>query len=382
VVIAAPPRRAPQTTDLALPGDSRAFQTTAIFPRANGYLKKLYVDIGDHVKDGQLLAEIDTPEIDAQLNQAKAAVEQANAALGKAQNDFDLAKLTLERYEGFAKAGGVTQQQLDEKRNAFTQAKAILEGAKASVAGSQADVQRLTALQSFEKVYAPFAGTITARNYDPGALLSATTGGNGGGKEIFRIDQTDTLRIYVNVPQTYATSVKIGQKADFFVRNYPGRPFTGTVTRSTGAIDPQTRTLRFEVDFANKGDLLYAGMYGQVKFHVTQAQPPLMVPTSALVFNAQGTRVAIANEGRIQYRNVNLGRDFGQEIEVVDGIRADDLIVANPGERLVDGIEVQVTSPEKTRTASTGEAAPKKDDHQQAGSPAAGKKTVSEALAR
>jgi RND family efflux transporter MFP subunit len=350
------PRRGPQTIDLTLPADAHANQATAIYPRANGYIKRLLVDIGARVTDGQLLAEIDTPEVDAQLNQARATLEQGKANVGKAQNDFDLAQKTLERYTGFAKTGGVTQQQLDEKRSAFAQAKAILEAAKATVSGSQAEVQRLEAIQGYEKVTAPFGGTITARNYDLGALLSPT---NTGNRELFRIDQIDVLRVYANVPQNYATTIKVGEKASFFVRNYPGRAFTGTVARTAGAIDPQTRTLRVEVELANADGALFSGMYGQIRFHVTQAQPPLVVPSSALVYNAQGTRVAVAVNGKVQFRKVELGRDLGNEIEVASGLGADELVVSNPGERLIDGIEVNVSMP-KAGTATAEAPAPKK----------------------
>ena len=271
------PKRQAQAATLSLPADVQPFQQTAIYARANGYLKKLLVDIGDRVKEGQLLTVIDTPEVDAQLAAARASAEQANAALDKAKVDLGLAQTTLEHYEGFAKSGGVTQQQLDERRTQFNQAKTALAGAEASVASAKAEVQRLEALQGFEKVTAPFAGVISARNYDVGALLSP--GGAGSVRPLFQIDRVDTLRVFVNVPQGYATLVRPGPEGSAHgVRNYPARRFEGQVTRSAGAIDMATRTLRVEVDVANADGVLFGGMYGQVLFEVTQSNPPFLVP--------------------------------------------------------------------------------------------------------
>jgi len=343
-------KRAPTATDLFLPADARANQTTAIIPRANGYLKTLLVDIGDTVKKDQLLAEIDTPEIDAQLLQAKATVLQSEANRERAQNDFDLAKSTLERYENFAKTGGVTQQQLDEKKSAFTQADAALKAGNATVVAGQAEVKRLEALSSWQKVTAPFAGKITARNFDVGALLSPT---NTGGKELLRVEQVDVLRVYASVPQQYASFVTLGQKAEFLAREHPGKTFPGTVSRTAGAIDPQTRTLRVEIEVKNPSGVLYAGMYGQAKFTVTQKNPPVRVPSSALVYNAKGTRVAVVNDGKVYFRTIQPGRDFGQEIEVASGVETGDWVVSNPGERLMDGLDVRVAGgPDKATSAS------------------------------
>jgi RND family efflux transporter MFP subunit len=310
------PQRQEEGTDLDLPADVRAFQSTSLFPRTSGYLSKLNVDIGDHVKDGQVLAVIDTPEVEAQLAQAKATVEQMQANVGKTKNDFDLSKTTLDRYQNFGKSGGVTQQQVDEKSSAYAQAKATYEAAVASLASANAEVQRLTAVQNFSRIVAPFAGTITARNFDVGALLSST-----GSKELFRMEQTDTLRVFVNVPQTYATAIKTGQPADLLVSNYPGTPFPGKVARSTASLDSNTRTIKFEVDVPNPDGKLFAGMYGQVKFTVKPPTAPLIVPTSALVFNAKGMRVAtVTDDHKIKYLPISVGRDFGTEVEVSTGL--------------------------------------------------------------
>ena len=333
------PKRAPTEGALSLPGDATALQSTALFPRTTGYMKKLLVDIGDKVVAGQLLAEIDSPEIDAQLNQAK-------GALAKDESDFGLARDTLRRYEQFAKSGGVTRQQLDEKQSAFAQAQAALDSAKA-------EVERLSALQGFEKIVAPFPGVIVTRNYDVGALLSPTTAAD---KELFRIDRVDTIRVFVNVPQSYVGDIKGGQPATFSVRNYPGKEFVGSVTRTSGSLDTGTRTLRVQIEFPNLDGSLYAGMYGQVKIPLTKVQP-LTVPTSALQFDAEGLRVATVVEGKVHFKKVTVGRDFGTEIEVLSGIEGSEQVITNPGQRIIEGVGVQIIaapSPSSSPVKSKG----------------------------
>jgi RND family efflux transporter MFP subunit len=351
-VDAAPPKVSSPSSDLRLPADVRAMQQTSIYTRANGYLKRILVDIGDRVQAGDLLAEIDTPDVDAELARAIATVALAKANVAKAQDDFTLSDATLKRYTGLAQTGGVTQQQLDEKHSAFTQAQSALDGGKASLAVAEAEVKRLTVLQGFERVVAPFAGTITARNYDVGALLAPTN--TTEGRELYRIDRTDFLRVFVNVPQAYATSVKIGEDAFLSVRNYVGREFTGKVTRSAGAIDPSTRTLRFQIDVTNADGALYAGMYGEVRLPISVDRPMLVVPTSALVFSAGGTSVWVLDGDRAHKRKIVVGRDFGTEIEVSDGLAAADLVIKNPGERLVEGALVHVSGEPPSKTAGAG----------------------------
>ncbi len=348
MVQVAAPQRTRTGTDIVLPADARAMQETSIFPRANGYLKSLKVDIGDTVKAGQLLAEIDAPDIDAELAQASAAVVQAQAEKTKANNDFELTQATFKRYEAFAKSGGVTQQQLEEKQSALTQAQSALAGAEASIKAADANVQRLTALQGFEKVYAPFAGTITARNYDLGALMSA----GGGGKELFRIADTSTLRLFVNVPQTYITSLQTGQDAFLSVRNFPGKEFKGKIVRSAGALDPSTRTLRYQIDVPNEDGVLFAGMYATARLQVNDAKPPLVVPTSALVFDSAGSKVWVVKDGKTYPQKVGLGRDLGVETEVESGLSGGESIVTNPGQRLAEGVDVELTANGKTQQAT------------------------------
>lgn len=339
VVTIARPKSSAATKDVVLPADVRPNQETAIFPRASGYLKTLKVDLGDRVEAGQLMAEIDTPEVDAQLAESKATLEQSKAAVGKAAEDMDLAKRTFERFQDLVNrdTGGVTQQELDEKRSAYNQSVASVNAAKATVVANEAAVQRLTVLQGFEKVTAPFAGIVSARNFDVGALLS-----NNGNKELFRIVQSDPMRVFVNVPQTYATQVRNGNPAHLTVRNYPGRKFEGTVARWAGAIDPNTRTLPVELHFPNPDGALVAGMYGEVRLGVTEDQPLLTIPTSALVFNAEGLRVAVVTDGKTHFKPINVGRDLGTEIEITSGLSADDQVVTNPGTRIGEGSPVQI----------------------------------------
>ena len=335
------PKRSAGDTELLLPGDARAMQETLIYPRANGYLKKLLVDIGDHVKAGQLLAEIDTPEIDAQLNETRAALQQAKANVTTSRTNFELTQSTFNRYESLAKTGAVTSQDVDEKRSMFNQARSALDAASANVAAQEAAVQRLTDLQGFEKVTAPFAGVISGRNYDVGALLNPAV--TGPGKELFRLEQVETIRVFVNVPQSYVSSITTGQEAFFESRNYPGKPFKGKLTRSAGAIDPATRTMRVEIDCPNPDDQLYAGMYGTVRLPISKTNTPLILPTSAMMFQADGTKVAVVEDGnRIRTQKVAVGRDFGTELEILEGLAGSERVVSNPGQNIADGLEVQV----------------------------------------
>ena len=334
------PTRQPNAGNLELPADVRALQETSLFPRASGYLKKLMVDIGDRVKEGQLLAEIDSPEVDSQLNEAQAALEQSKANLNKSQADEQLAQTTIDRYDALSKTpGAVTQQDWDEKRSQYNQAVAALNASKANVNAAAATVQRLTDEKAFEKVIAPFAGVITTRNYDIGALLQAN---NPSGRELMRIARTDTLRAFVSVPQSAASGVRIGQEATLTVRNFPGRQFPGIVTRSAGAVDANTRTLRVQVDVENKDNALWAGMYGTISLPLLRDHPPMLIPTSALIVQADGTKVAVIEDGKVKMKKIDVGRDLGQELEVTQGLVDGEQVVSNPGERLADGVEVQI----------------------------------------
>jgi RND family efflux transporter MFP subunit len=348
------PKPEDSATDLVLPGDVQALQYTSIYPRTNGYLKRLLVDIGDHVEANQLLAEIDTPEVDAQLDEDRANAEQAKVNLVKAQTDLNLAQITLNRYESVTDKRAVSQQDLDNARAQYESSKASVDVAKAAISSAQYEVQRLEVLQGFEKVWSPFAGTITARNYDVGALLSPAS--TGGARELFQIARTDTLRVFVNVPQEYAATVQVGQSAELLVQNYPGRRFDGQVVRSAGVVNPTMRTLRVEVDVPNADNRLFAGMYGQVRFHVTQAQPPLLIPSSALIYNADGLSVAVVTDGKVHFQKIAVARDFGNELEVSEGLSGHETIVSNPGERLAEGLAVRTAPAGSTRDSTVAQS--------------------------
>ena len=327
--------------DVTLPCDVTANQQTALYTRTNGYLKAWHYDIGQHVEKGALMADIETPEVDAQLEQSKATLEQNRANVTKAQADLDLARVTLQRYVDAQKTspGSVTQEDVDTRRSAYDDAKAGLQQVQASVKQAQANVDQLQTQVNFEKIYAPFSGTVTSRNYDVGALLSPTD--IGPGKEIFDLAQTDLLRVFVNVPQGYANNVKPGLKAGLKVRNFPSEEFQGTVTYTAGALDPNTRTLRVQIDFPNGDGRLFAGEYGEVRLPVTEQVPVQLIPSSALIFNAEGLSVGtVGPDDKIQIKTVALGRDFGTELEVTSGLSPQDRVITNPGEQVNAGAEV------------------------------------------
>jgi RND family efflux transporter MFP subunit len=324
--------------EIVLPCDIRPFQDTLIFPRASGYLKRLYVDINDRVQKGDTLAEIDAPEVDAQLQQARAALQQAQADASKAQTDLDLAQRTYERYkEVDVKGNTFTQQELDERATARDQSKAALAQAQANVVGAQANVHRLEVMQSFETIKAPFSGVITARNFDVGALLSPTDG-----RPIFHLQQSDTLRVFVNMPQVYATQIHRDQSAELTVRNFPQRVFKGTVTRTADSIDAATRTMPYEIDFPNPDRALVPGMYGQIKIALESPPHTLVIPVSAMLFNAGGTQVATVENGKVHFQKITIGRDLGTEYEVLDGLTEKSVIITNPGQDLVEGGPVKI----------------------------------------
>jgi RND family efflux transporter MFP subunit len=353
------PHPTPSAKDLLLPCDVKANQATAIFPRANGYLKQWFFDVGAHVKKDQLLAIIDTPDVDAQLAESQATLAQSQASVLKSEADIKLAKVTLDRYVDADKIspGSVSQLTVDQNKDAYDDAVSALGVAKATVQQSAADVQRLTVLQGFEKIPAPFDGIITNRVYDVGALLNPTV--TTPGTEMFDIAQTDILRVYVSVPQPNATNIQIGQPAYLRVRNYPEREFQGIVARMTGAITESTRTMQLQLDFPNATDELYPGMYGQARIPITISAPVLVIPTSALVFNADGLQAVVIRDGKAHFQKIVAGKDNGTEIEVASGLSVQDEVVVNPGERISEGTAVQISSMDK----STGLAQKTPDSH-------------------
>jgi membrane fusion protein, multidrug efflux system len=341
------PKATSGSKDLYFPGDVRANQATAIFTRANGFLKKWNYDIQSHVKANDVLAIIDAPDVDAQLAQAKANLEQAKTTVTKSESDLKLANVTLQRYLESQKAspGSVTQLVIDQQQASYDDAVSALAQSKAAVASEEAAVQQLTVTQGFDTVVAPFDGVITVRNYDNGALLSP-----GTSREIFDIAQTDLLRVYVSVPQGDATAVQVGKPGFLQVQsNYPGRWFPGVVARTSDALDQGTRTLTVEVDFPNKDDLLRPGMFGQIRLPVGDARQVLMITTGALIFNADGLQVALVQDNKIHLQKIGVGRDMGTQIEVTSGLTADDQVVSNPGEKVDEGVQVKVASAPTTK---------------------------------
>jgi len=342
--------------DIILPCDIRAYSSTMLYPRANGYLKKWYFDIQSRVKEGDVLAEISTPDVDAQLNQSQAALKQNEAAVDTAQSNLKLAKQTLDMYVEAKQqnSGAITEEDFNTRVSNYDQATSAVKQSQANVAAAQATVEQMKVMVSFEKIIAPFDGVITFRGYDVGALLNPSM--TGPNQEIFQIQQTDPLRVFVSVPQTYSSSMKIGQPTYLKVSNYGEREFTGYVARSAAAIDPSTRTMQFELDFPNKDNALYPGMYGQARLPVLQSRPVMTIPSSSLVFNADGTQVAVVKDGKAHFQKVAVARDLGTQLEIVDGLSSDDDVVTNPGERLTDGVGVQVA--DKPGRNSTQEQKP------------------------
>ena len=320
------PKSGAEAQTVVLPGTLQGYVQAPIAARASGYLKKWYKDIGSRVKQGELLAEIETPEIDQQLSQAVAARQQAASSLA-------LASSTYERWEALRKRDAVSQQELDEKKSGDAQA-------KANLAAADANVERLRQLESFKRVVAPFAGVITRRNVDVGDLIDA---GGGAGRALFVLAQTDPLRVYVNVPQSYAHLVKPGQQVSVTQQELRGQNFKGEIVRTAGAIDAQTRTMQVEVMLANKDGNLLPGAYVQVALPLA-GTGALTVPTNVLLFRAEGPRVAVVGaDGKVQLRPVKIGRNFGEVLELLEGVGPQDRLVLNPPDSLNDGDAVVIT---------------------------------------
>lgn len=312
---------------LTLPGTLQGYVQSPIAARASGYLKRWTRDIGSRVEKGELLAELETPEIDQQLTQAIAAREQTASSLG-------LAKSTRERWEALRKRDAVSQQELDEKRSGEAQA-------AANLAAADANVERLRQLEGFKRVVALFAGVITRRNVDVGDLIDA---GGGAGRVLFTLAQTDPLRVYVYVPQAYSQLVKPGQEVSITQAELRGQSFRGTVARTAAAIDTATRTMQVEIQLPNREGLLLPGAYAQVSLPL-QSSKALVIPANTLIFRAAGTLVAVVSEGRVKLRAVKLGRNYGQTVEVIEGVSATDQLVLNPSDSLGEGDAVSVVPP-------------------------------------
>jgi RND family efflux transporter MFP subunit len=318
---------------LALPGNTQPFVDTPIYSRTNGYLQKWYFDIGAHVKKGQLMATIETPELDQQL-------QVAQADLKASQANLDLANITSERYQNLLKTNSVSKQETD-------QAMGDAAAKQAAVEASMAAVRRLQQLQSFEQIYAPFDGVVTRRDTDIGDLITAGTGsggtgGAGGGKELFQLASINELRVFVAVPEVYSGAVRDGGTATLTLDEFPGQVFEGRIARNANAIDPASRTLNVEVDVPNPTGKLLPGAYATVHFKVPAAAGNLTIPSNTLLFRAQGLQVGVVRDGRVQLVPVKISQDHGAYVEIASGLSPQDAIVLDPSDSLQNGAQVKV----------------------------------------
>jgi RND family efflux transporter MFP subunit len=312
---------------LILPGTMQAYVESPIYARTNGYLKKWYRDIGSRVAKGELLADIDTPEVDQQLIQARADLETAKA-------NANLSRITAMRYEELIKSDGVSKQEVDNAQGDYAAKQAV-------VASSEANVHRLADLESFKHIYAPFSGVITRRNVDIGTLINAGNGGSS--QQLFALAQTDPIRVYLNVPESAAPSIKVGMHSSLELAQFPGRKFAGKVVRTAEAIDPGTRTLLTEVDVPNKSGELLPGGYAQVSLGVKISGDRLQVPVNALLFRSEGLRaIVVDGDHKLHLQPLTIGRDYGVSLEILQGLHTSDWIVLNPADSLEEGQRVNV----------------------------------------
>src|SRR5258708_1709785 len=333
VSVVSPQRSAP-SQEIVLPGNVQPYVTAPIFSRSNGYLQAWYFDIGAHVKKGQLLAVIATPEVDQQVGQSRSNLSTAEANLR-------LAEITKKRYEGLLKSNAVSQQDVDNAVGTYNANKSIVDA-------DQANVKQLETLQSFEKIYAPFDGIITARNTDVGALVDS--GSSGGVKsDLFHLSQVDRLRVYVNVPEEYSQATISGLTAELTLAEFPGTTFSGKLVRTSQAINYETRTLLAEIDVVNPTGTLLSGSYAEVHFKVPGKVSTYVVPVDTLLFRKEGLRVAVVNNGEAKLLPVTPGRDFGDTIEILSGLQGSESVIVSPPDSVVNGEKLQIA-----QTTATG----------------------------
>jgi RND family efflux transporter MFP subunit len=321
------PKQTTPAQEIILPGNVQPFISSPIYARTSGYLKNWYTDIGAHVKQGQLLAVIDAPEVDQQLAQSLSNLNTAKANLA-------LAEITKNRYQGLIKTNAVAQQDVDNAVGSYNANQAIVEA-------DEANVKQLQALQSFERIYAPFDGVVTARNTDIGDLINS--GSSGGVKtDMFHIAQPGTLRVYVNVPEEYSQGVKVGMAANLALAEFPGRTFQGRLVRTADAINVTTRTLLIEVDVQNPTGTLLTGSYAEVHLQIPTQASTYLLPVNTLIFRSEGLHVGIVKDGKVALSAVTPGHDFGDQIEIVSGLKANDQVIINPPDSIVSGQQVQI----------------------------------------
>jgi RND family efflux transporter MFP subunit len=336
-------------SQLVLPGSIQAVTEAPILARASGYIQKRYVDIGDRVKEGQLLAEVEAPELDQQVQQAKSGVdqarsslEQAAANLQQAKTNADMAHYTYQRWDALVQKGAVSRQDADTYKSTYEASEQNVQAldkavnvAKNNIGVAEANLGHFADMQGYLKVKAPFAGVITLRNIDTGALVS------DGSTLLFRIAQTDRMRTYVNVPQADASAIHVGQVADLKIPDLPSRTFTGTVTRTANALDPATRTLLVEVQVTNESGLLLPGMYSQVNFTTPRAEPPMTIRVDALVVRGTGSYVVVIGSDNVaHFRKIELGRDYGDHLEVLTGLKKGEHVAISPGDAIQENAKV------------------------------------------
>ncbi len=359
----------PSRGDLTLPGTILAISEAPIFSRSEGYLQKRFVDIGDRVSQGQLLALIEAPEVDKQVQQAQAAVARAEASLAQTQaaleqstTQMKLAEVTAQRWNTLFAKRVVSRQEVDEKQAAYEARRADnaamqanVNAARETVSASQADLRRLKDLKGFQEITAPFSGVITARNTDVGALIR---GGASEGRELYRLARIDTVRIIVQVPQTNLAMIHTGDLASVSVQEFPNRPFKGKIVRTANALDPNTRTLPAEINIANQDFILMPGMYAQVNLAKVEMAPAVTVSGDTLMIRPDGPQVAvISEEGKVHFQKITLGRDFGPEVEVASGLNGGEMVVINPGDDVVEG---ELVKPRLAKKPGAAEPRPAK----------------------
>jgi len=323
------PKAGAPTDEIVLPGSTQAFTDAPIFARTNGYVKSWHVDIGTRVKKGQLLAEIETPEVDQQLQQARADLKTAQANLRQAE-------ITADRWEALWKTDSVSKQETDVAVSAF-------HAMKATVDSNMSNVRRLEELQGFEKIYAPFDGVITARNTDIGALINSGASTTPT-QELFHLAAINTLRVFVNVPQLYSQAVRPGATASLTLDEFPGKSFSGTIARNSNSIDPASRTLLVEVDVDNRNGTLLPGAYVRVHLKLQQSVNSVTIPANTLLFRSEGLRVGVVRNGRAELVPLTIGRDYGSSVEVLSGLQPTDPVIVNPSDSLISGTTVQVNA--------------------------------------
>jgi RND family efflux transporter MFP subunit len=351
---------APPSHTISLPAETSAWYQTTIYARVNGYVKQFNVDIGDHVKAGQLLAQIETPELDQQLAAAQAKVDAVDAQIKVAQSDVHFADVTLNRYKD-APRGVVSELERDQRASDSQASAAKLSAAQSDLASANAEVDRLKTLIGFQKVIAPFDGVITERHVNLGDLV--TSGSTSNTSSLFELAQFDTMRVYVDVPQASAFEIHVGDPGSATCREFPGRVFGGKVARTASAFSNASKTMRVELDIPNKDLTLVPGMYVMAECNVDSPRPELQIPAAALVFRSGGPAVAVVDaDNRVSFHAVTIGRDMGSTVQIAKGLNADDVVAMNISNQITDGdtvtpVEERAANlkPATTATASTGE---------------------------